>query len=87
MTQPVRYTTVKEFWDEKSLPGRVNEHLRRLGKTINGDTSWNGILMVVGEGQLYRGGVGTGAVSGATVIADFHRPLPDRGGPVQGQHL
>lgn len=42
--------------------------------TIDGATNWNGILMVVGEGQLYRSGAGTGVVSGATVIADIAGP-------------
>jgi len=42
--------------------------------TVNGDTNWSGILMVVGEGEFYRSGAGTGAVSGATVIADIAGP-------------
>jgi hypothetical protein len=42
--------------------------------TMSGAADWNGIIMVVGEGQFVRSGVGKGAISGATVVADIAGP-------------
>ncbi len=42
--------------------------------TMAGDASWNGILVVAGEGEFVRSGVGNGTVSGATILADLAGP-------------
>jgi hypothetical protein len=42
--------------------------------TVNGATNWHGILMVIGEGEFFRSGVGTGKISGATMVADIVGP-------------
>jgi hypothetical protein len=42
--------------------------------TMDGATDWNGLIVVVGEGAFVRSGVGTGRVSGATIVADIAGP-------------
>ncbi len=42
--------------------------------TVNGPTDWNGIIMVVGEGEFIRSGSGTGEIWGATMVADIAGP-------------
>lgn len=39
--------------------------------TMDGATDWNGLIVVVGEGAFLRTGVGTGQMSGATIVADI----------------
>jgi len=47
--------------------------------TVNGPTAWNGIIMVVGEGEFVRSGSGTGEIWGATMVADIAGPDNDYG--------
>jgi hypothetical protein len=42
--------------------------------TMDGAASWNGILVVAGEGEFVRSGTGTGKISGAMLIADIAGP-------------
>ena len=39
--------------------------------TLNGNFNWNGVIMVLGAGKVYRSGGGTGSVYGAMFIANF----------------
>ncbi len=42
--------------------------------TMSAKTDWNGVIMVVGEGQFVRSGIGKGAISGAIAVADIAGP-------------
>jgi len=42
--------------------------------TMDGQTDWNGIIMVVGEGVFIRWGPGSGTISGATLVANISGP-------------
>jgi hypothetical protein len=42
--------------------------------TMDGETDWDGIIMVVGEGEFIRLGAGTGTISGATLLANISGP-------------
>jgi hypothetical protein len=39
--------------------------------TLNGNFNWNGIIMVLGTGHVYRSGGGTGNIYGAMFVANF----------------
>ena len=39
--------------------------------TLNGSFNWNGVIMVLGKGEVYRSGGGTGSINGAMFIAKF----------------
>jgi hypothetical protein len=42
--------------------------------TMDSSVNWNGIIVAAGEGELFRTGAGTGARSGAMMIADIAGP-------------
>ena len=42
--------------------------------TLNGGTSWNGLVFVVGEGAFILNGAGKGVISGSMVLADVAGP-------------
>jgi hypothetical protein len=42
--------------------------------TMDGNASWDGILLVVGEGVFIRNGAGNGVITGATLLADIAGP-------------
>jgi hypothetical protein len=42
--------------------------------TMDGNASWDGILLVVGEGIFIRNGGGNGVITGATLLADIAGP-------------
>ena len=39
--------------------------------TLNGNFNWNGVIMVLGAGRIYRSGAGHGNIYGAIYIANF----------------
>ncbi|HKG61387.1 MAG TPA: hypothetical protein VKB05_16625 [Pyrinomonadaceae bacterium] len=39
--------------------------------TLNGNFQWNGVIMVLGTGEVYRSGGGTGNIYGAMFVAKF----------------
>ncbi len=44
--------------------------------TLNGNTKFNGIILVLGEGRIIRDGGGNGVVLGSIYIAKFARSWP-----------
>lgn len=44
--------------------------------TLNGNTKFNGVILVLGEGQIIRDGGGNGVVLGSIYIAKFARSWP-----------
>jgi len=42
--------------------------------TITGNTNWNGVLIIVGKGNLQRNGSGNGVISGSVLVADVAGP-------------
>ena len=42
--------------------------------TFDGNTDWDGMLIVVGEGNMLRNGGGSGVISGAVIVADVAGP-------------
>lgn len=42
--------------------------------TFNGGADWDGMLMVIGKGEVARAGGGNGVVSGAVIVADIAGP-------------
>ena len=45
--------------------------------TLNGNFNWNGVIMVLGGGQVTRSGGGNGNIYGAVFVAKFPRTGPD----------
>lgn len=45
--------------------------------TLNGNFNWNGVIMVLGEGHVYRSGGGNGNIYGAVFVAKFARTGTD----------
>ena len=41
--------------------------------TLNGNFNWNGVIMVLGTGEVYRSGGGNGNIYGAMFVAKFAR--------------
>lgn len=41
--------------------------------TLDGNFNWNGVIMVLGEGKVYRNGGGHGNIYGAMFVANFAR--------------
>jgi hypothetical protein len=39
--------------------------------TLNGNFQWNGVIMVLGTGEVYRSGGGHGNIYGAMFVAKF----------------
>jgi hypothetical protein len=39
--------------------------------TLNGNFNWNGVIMVLGTGEVYRSGGGHGNIYGAVFVAKF----------------
>jgi hypothetical protein len=50
--------------------------------TLNGNFQWNGVIMVLGKGRVFRSGGGHGDIFGAMFVANFPRtgPSSDRFG-------
>ena len=44
--------------------------------TLNGNFQWNGVIMVLGSGRVFRSGAGHGDVFGAMFVANFPRTGP-----------
>ena len=42
--------------------------------TVDGETDWDGIIIVAGEGVFVRSGTGTGVISGAILVANISGP-------------
>ena len=51
--------------------------------TMGGNASWNGVILVLGGGNLDRNGGGNGDILGAIVVAKFARtwPASENGSP------
>jgi hypothetical protein len=45
--------------------------------TLNGNFNWNGVIMVLGKGRVYRTGAGHGNIYGAMFVANFARDGAD----------
>jgi len=45
--------------------------------TLNGNFNWNGVIMVLGTGQVYRSGGGNGNIYGAMFVAKFAKTGAD----------
>jgi hypothetical protein len=45
--------------------------------TLDGNFNWNGVIMVLGEGHVYRSGGGNGNIYGAMFVAKFARTGAD----------
>ena len=45
--------------------------------TLRGNFSWNGLILVLGQGSILRNGGGDGTISGALVVAAFDPDDPD----------
>jgi len=42
--------------------------------TLDGNFNWNGVIMVLGKGRVFRSGGGTGNIFGAIFVANFTNP-------------
>ncbi len=64
--------------DLTSGPGSANSGVLVVTGhlTYHGNTEWNGIVMVIGEGSILRNGGGNGNPSGAMIVANID-PTPD----------
>jgi hypothetical protein len=57
------------------LPGSFAGTLAVTGRlTVSGNTSWQGLILVIGEGEYVMNGAGHGVISGGILVADVAGP-------------
>ena len=47
--------------------------------SIDGHTSWDGLLLVIGRGEIIRSGAGNGVISGGVIVANVAGPDQEYG--------